>query len=72
MCVSHYSELQFLHGLVPPFGMSVKVTSDLNNFCRNDYGPCDSRVTTLLDIAKHFCYHFKFVSSSLFKDPCED
>ncbi|TKY47808.1 Receptor kinase TMK4 [Spatholobus suberectus] len=46
-----------LQGPFPSFGKGVKVTLDgTNSFCLKNAGPCDSRVTTLLDIAAGFGY----------------
>jgi len=50
-----------LQGPVPSFGKGVKVTLDgVNSFCRKDSGPCDSRVSTLLDIAKDLAIPFSW------------
>ncbi|BAT86659.1 hypothetical protein VIGAN_04433300 [Vigna angularis var. angularis] len=62
-----------LQGPVPSFGKGVKVTLDgVNSFCRKDSGPCDSRVTTLLDIAKDFGYPLQLARSWSGNDPCGD
>ncbi|XP_047162125.1 receptor-like kinase TMK4 [Vigna umbellata] len=62
-----------LQGPVPSFGKGVKVTLDgVNSFCRKDSGPCDSRVTTLLDIAKDFGYPLQLARSWTGNDPCGD
>ncbi|XP_020228132.2 receptor-like kinase TMK4 [Cajanus cajan] len=62
-----------LQGLVPSFGKGVQFTLDgINSFCRKDAGPCDSRVTTMLDIAKDFGYPLKLANSWSGNDPCND
>ncbi|XP_047162124.1 receptor-like kinase TMK4 [Vigna umbellata] len=62
-----------LQGPVPSFGKGVNVTLDgVNSFCRKDSGPCDSRVTTLLDIAKDFGYPLQLARSWTGNDPCGD
>ncbi|CAJ1849988.1 unnamed protein product [Sphenostylis stenocarpa] len=62
-----------LQGPVPSFGKGVKVTlNGVNSFCRKDAGPCDSRVTTLLDIAKDFGYSLQLARSWTGNDPCGD
>ncbi|KAK7379624.1 hypothetical protein VNO80_05088 [Phaseolus coccineus] len=62
-----------LQGPVPSFGKGVKVTlGGRNSFCRKDSGPCDSRVTTLLDIAKDFGYPLQLARSWVGNDPCSD
>ncbi|QCE13059.1 leucine-rich repeat family protein [Vigna unguiculata] len=62
-----------LQGPFPSFGKGVKVTLEgVNSFCRKDSGPCDSRVTTLLDIAKDFGYPVQLARSWIGNDPCND
>ncbi|XP_020226085.1 receptor-like kinase TMK4 [Cajanus cajan] len=62
-----------LQGPVPSFGKGVQFTLDgINSFCRKDAGPCDSRVTTMLDIAKDFGYPLKLANSWSGNDPCND
>ncbi|KAG4995619.1 hypothetical protein JHK84_032588 [Glycine max] len=62
-----------LQGPVPSFGKGVKFTLDgINSFCLKDVGPCDSRVTTLLDIAAGFGYPFQLARSWTGNDPCDD
>ncbi|RDX68305.1 Receptor-like kinase TMK4, partial [Mucuna pruriens] len=61
-----------LQGPVPSFGKGVKVTLDgINSFCQKTAGPCDSRVTTLLDIAKGFEYPLQLARSWTGNDPCQ-
>ena len=62
-----------LQGPLPSFGKGVQLaTFDMNSFCRIGYGPCDSRVTTLLDIAKDFGYPLQLARSWSGNDPCGD
>lgn len=63
-----------LQGPFPSFGKGVKVTLDdgINSFCRNTPGPCDPKVTTLLDIAADFGYPIQLASSWKGNDPCQD
>ncbi|CAJ1849902.1 unnamed protein product [Sphenostylis stenocarpa] len=66
-------ENNVLQGPVPSFGKDVKVTLDgMNSFCKKDPGPCNSRVTTLVDIAKHFGYPLQLARSWSGNDPCRD
>ncbi|WVZ04918.1 hypothetical protein V8G54_018264 [Vigna mungo] len=46
----------FLEGPYPSFRMSVKVDFKDNVFCNLIPGPCDPRVTVLIDIDKHLGY----------------
>ncbi|MCI28089.1 putative receptor protein kinase TMK1-like, partial [Trifolium medium] len=60
-----------LQGPFPSFGKGVKVTLDgINSFCGKAPGPCDPRVTTLLDIAAGFGYPLPLASSWGGNDPC--
>ncbi|TKY47809.1 Receptor kinase TMK4 [Spatholobus suberectus] len=58
-------DYNWLQGPVPSFGKGVKVTLDGNNFCQK---PCDSQITTLLDIAADFGYPHYWTGN----DPCQD
>ncbi|XP_027336858.1 receptor-like kinase TMK4 [Abrus precatorius] len=62
-----------LQGPVPSFGKGVQVTlKGINSFCQSNAGPCDSRVTTLLDIAADFGYPIQLARSWGGNDPCQD
>ncbi|KAK7306423.1 hypothetical protein VNO77_44362 [Canavalia gladiata] len=62
-----------LQGPFPSFGKGVKVTLDgINSFCKNSAGPCDPRVTTLLDIAADFGYPVQLARSWKGNDACQD
>ncbi|TKY47806.1 Receptor kinase TMK4 [Spatholobus suberectus] len=62
-----------LQGPFPSFGKGVKVTLDgTNSFCLKNAGPCDSRVTTLLDIAAGFGYPPQLARSWTGNEPCND
>ncbi|XP_045794736.1 receptor-like kinase TMK4 [Trifolium pratense] len=39
-----------LQGPLPEFRKGVNATLETNNFCRSDFGPCDSQVTLLYEI----------------------
>lgn len=60
-----------LQGPMPQFQTGVKATLDgIKSFCRTTPGPCDARVTTLLEIAAAFGYPLKLASSWTGNDPC--
>lgn len=63
-----------LQGPLPSFGKGVKVTLDkgINSFCKSTPGPCDPRVSTLLDIAAGFGYPLSLANSWKGNDPCDD
>ncbi|XP_057429227.1 receptor-like kinase TMK4 [Lotus japonicus] len=62
-----------LQGPFPSFGKGVKNTLDgINSFCQSSPGPCDPRVTTLLDVAAGFGYPYRLASSWGGNDPCKD
>ncbi|KAL2332621.1 hypothetical protein Fmac_013834 [Flemingia macrophylla] len=66
-------DMNVLQGPVPSFGEGVQFALDgTNSFCRKDVGPCDVRVTTLLDVAKGFGYPLKLATSWTGNDPCGD
>ncbi|KAB1213545.1 putative receptor protein kinase TMK1 [Morella rubra] len=53
-----------LQGPYPEFPSSVTVTlGDTNSFCKSTPGPCDSQVTTLLEVAAALGYPSKLASS---------
>ncbi|XP_058766966.1 receptor-like kinase TMK4 [Vicia villosa] len=63
----------YLQGPFPSFGKGVEVTHDgINSFCKDTPGPCDPRVTTLLDVAAGFGYPLQLASSWKGNDPCLD
>ncbi|PSS30063.1 Receptor protein kinase [Actinidia chinensis var. chinensis] len=63
-----------LQGPMPKFNDSVAVdmTKDTNSFCLPRPGECDSRVNSLLSIAKSVGYPFKFAENWKGNDPCTD
>ncbi|XP_050227916.1 receptor protein kinase TMK1 [Mercurialis annua] len=52
--------------------VSVDMTKDTNSFCLPSPGDCDSRVNTLLLIAKSMGYPRRFAESWKGNDPCAD
>ncbi|XP_058759492.1 receptor-like kinase TMK4 [Vicia villosa] len=63
-----------LQGPFPSFGKGVEVAPNdgINSFCKDTPGPCDPRVTTLLDVAAGFGYPLQLASSWKGNDPCLD
>ncbi|KAF7837052.1 receptor-like kinase TMK4 [Senna tora] len=60
-----------LQGPVPEFDTGVMATFDgIKSFCRTTKGPCDARVTILLEIAASFGYPIKLADSWQGNDPC--
>ncbi|XP_059314095.1 receptor protein kinase TMK1-like [Lycium ferocissimum] len=59
-------------GPVPKFAASVLVDllPDTNSFCLSTPGPCDSRVNTLLAVAKDVGYPKEFAENWKGNDPC--
>ncbi|KAL5574388.1 hypothetical protein UlMin_023985 [Ulmus minor] len=64
----------FLQGPFPEFGngVSVDISKDTNSFCLPSPGQCDSRVNTLLSIAKSMGYPQRFAENWKGNDPCKD
>ncbi|XP_055818742.1 receptor protein kinase TMK1-like [Solanum dulcamara] len=62
----------FLQGPTPKFPSSVLVDmlDDTNSFCLSQPGPCDSRVNTLLAVAKDVGYPREFAENWKGNDPC--
>ncbi|VFQ95049.1 unnamed protein product [Cuscuta campestris] len=63
-----------LQGPTPKFkdSVSVDLVKDTNSFCLPQPGDCDSRVNTLLLIAKSLGYPKKFAENWKGNDPCAD
>lgn len=63
-----------LQGSVPVFrnGVSVDLSKDSNSFCLPSPGECDSRVNTLLSIAKSMDYPQRFAENWKGNDPRAD
>ncbi|VFQ74366.1 unnamed protein product [Cuscuta campestris] len=63
-----------LQGPTPKFkdSVSVDLVKDSNSFCLPQPGDCDSRVNTLLLIAKSLGYPRKFAENWKGNDPCAD
>ncbi|XP_010315276.1 receptor protein kinase TMK1-like isoform X2 [Solanum lycopersicum] len=61
-----------LQGPTPQFPSSVRVDmlDNTNSFCLSQPGPCDSRVSTLLDVLKDVRYPTKFAENWKGNDPC--
>ncbi|PON83165.1 Serine/threonine protein kinase [Trema orientale] len=61
-------------GPVPvfPSGVSVDLSKDSNSFCLPSPAECDSRVNTLLSIAKSMDYPQRFAENWKGNDPCAD
>ena len=65
----------FLQGPVPEFGDSMDVdlgVNTTNGFCRHDPGPCDQRVTILLEIAAAVRYPYLLARSWQGNNPCQN
>ncbi|CAI9753242.1 unnamed protein product [Fraxinus pennsylvanica] len=64
----------FFQGPMPKFidSVSVDMTQDTNSFCLPEPGDCDSRVNTLLSIARSMDYPRKFAENWKGNDPCND
>ncbi|XP_055815777.1 receptor protein kinase TMK1-like [Solanum dulcamara] len=62
----------FLQGPTPKFPSSVRVDmlDDTNSFCLSQPSPCDSRVNTLLAVAKDVGYPREFAENWKGNDPC--
>ncbi|MED6136547.1 hypothetical protein PIB30_057031 [Stylosanthes scabra] len=60
----------FLQGPVPRF--YIGSDNDTNSFCRNNYEPCDQRVTILLEIASAFGYPYLLARSWRGNNPCHN
>lgn len=62
----------FLQGPMPKFPPSVRqdMLPDTNSFCLSQPGPCDSRVNTLLAVAKDVGYPRQFAENWKGNDPC--
>ncbi|KAI4344906.1 hypothetical protein L6164_012088 [Bauhinia variegata] len=61
-----------LQGPFPEFGKGVLITLEgVNSFCKMTVGPCDDRVTTLLQIAEAFGYPSNLADSWQGNDPCQ-
>ncbi|XP_015962850.2 receptor-like kinase TMK4 [Arachis duranensis] len=64
----------FLQGPLPLFRFEVDVdlgVNTTNNFCLDYVGPCDQKVTTLLEIAEAFGYPIPLARSWQGNDPCK-
>ncbi|KAF9683858.1 hypothetical protein SADUNF_Sadunf04G0057700 [Salix dunnii] len=63
-----------LQGPMPVFKspVSVDMVKDSNSFCLSTPGPCDSRVNTLLSIAKSMYYPQRLADDWKGNDPCAD
>ncbi|KAK6805750.1 hypothetical protein RDI58_003535 [Solanum bulbocastanum] len=61
-----------LQGPTPQFRSSVLVDmlDNTNSFCLPQPGPCDSRVSTLLDVVKDVGYPTEFAENWTGNDPC--
>ncbi|XP_049404421.1 receptor protein kinase TMK1-like isoform X2 [Solanum stenotomum] len=61
-----------LQGPTPQFPSSVLVDmlDNTNSFCLSQPGPCDSRVSTLLDVVKDVGYPTEFAENWTGNDPC--
>lgn len=61
----------FLQGPVPEFaaGVDADVVAG-NGFCRDEPGPCDAKVSTLLQVAEGFGYPLSLARSWKGNDPC--
>lgn len=62
----------FLQGPIPKFPSSVRadMLPDTNSFCSPQPGPCDSRVNTLLAVAKDVRYPREFAENWKGNNPC--
>jgi len=62
-----------LQGPVPASGKGVNVTlADINSFCLDTLGDCDSRVMVLLHIAEAFGYPIQLANAWKGNDPCNE
>lgn len=59
-----------LQGPVPEFSSGVNAELDNNKFCRTSVGPCDSQVTTLLEVAGALGYPTSLADSWEGNDAC--
>lgn len=61
-----------LQGPLPEFQSGVEVAlGSTNQFCKTEAGPCDSQVTTLLEIAGAFGYPMTLAESWKLNDACQ-
>ncbi|KAK9289278.1 hypothetical protein L1049_017754 [Liquidambar formosana] len=61
-----------LQGPLPAFGSGVSATvTPTNSFCKNTAGPCDSQVTTLLEVAGALGYPITLANSWTGNDACQ-
>ncbi|XLS90957.1 hypothetical protein HN51_066965 [Arachis hypogaea] len=67
-------ENNWLQGPLPAFNKSraPKLNFTSNGFCLDHPGPCDHRVTTLLQVAQTLYYPFLLAQSWRGNNPCQD
>ncbi|MED6120979.1 hypothetical protein PIB30_025756 [Stylosanthes scabra] len=58
-------------GPMPAFNKNVEASFKGNGFCLNHPGPCDHRVTTLLQVAEAFGYPFQLARTWQGNNPCK-
>ena len=57
-----------MQGPLPVFGKGVNVSLDDNGFCSDHAGPCDQKVTTLLEISAAFGYPYIIACSFMARE----
>ncbi|RYR60016.1 hypothetical protein Ahy_A04g017126 [Arachis hypogaea] len=62
----------FFQGPMPTFFGASDTNNTANAFCRDNFDPCDERVTILLEIASAFGYPYLLASSWRGNNPCHN